>query len=51
MITAKQFSRRGFIQNSMFGLRMIPLASLAGTSASEVKPLKIVCIGAHLDDP
>ena len=51
MSTPNQISRRDFVQNSILGIGMIPLASLAGTPASALKPLKIVCVGAHPDDP
>jgi len=51
MSTGKQISRRGFVQSSIIGLGLLPLASLAETPAKTGKPLNVVCIGAHPDDP
>ncbi len=51
MSIGKQISRRGFVQNSMIGLGMMPLAAMAGSPQISGKPLKVVCIGAHPDDP
>jgi len=51
MSTGKQISRRDFVQNSMIGFGMLPLASLSGSLGISGKPLKVVCIGAHPDDP
>ena len=51
MSTGKQISRRGFVQGSFIGLGLLPLASLAETPVAAGKPLKVVCIGAHPDDP
>ncbi len=51
MITFKQISRRGFVQNSMIGLGVLPLSSMNGSKPLSEKPLKVVCIGAHPDDP
>ena len=51
MSTGQQISRRGFVQSSIIGLGLLPLASLAETPANAGKPLKVVCIGAHPDDP
>lgn len=46
-------SRRNFIASAVSGLGLLPLASLADLAGASgpALPLKIVCVGAHPDDP
>lgn len=50
-MTSKQISRRGFVQNSMIGVGMLPFSSILDSNQSVDKQLKVVCVGAHPDDP
>lgn len=46
-------SRKTFIRQAAVGLGMLslPSSALAAKAAGGAKPLKIVCVGAHPDDP
>ncbi len=47
-------TRRSFLGTAATGLGLLPLATLADTSATasgENRQLKVVCVGAHPDDP
>jgi len=50
-MTSKKISRRGFVQNSMIGMGMLPLSSMFTSYQSADRPLNVVCVGAHPDDP
>jgi LmbE family N-acetylglucosaminyl deacetylase len=48
----KYTSRRRFVRQAAAGIGFLPLASLAAGSAKKpARPLKIVCVGGHPDDP
>lgn len=44
-------SRREFLTSSAAALSLLPLASLAETSTTAANQLRVLCIGAHPDDP
>ena len=44
-------SRRGFMNGSLGSLATLPLASILDGDYVFEKPLKIVCVGGHPDDP
>ena len=46
----KLISRRGFVNDTMIGLTLLPLHSVFESKKAN-KQLNIVCIGAHPDDP
>lgn len=45
------FSRREFLSSSALAVSLLPLASLAETSATPANQLRVLCVGAHPDDP
>ncbi len=45
----QDLTRRGFVKNSALAVTTLPLASTRPESAPAI--LKIVCVGAHPDDP
>jgi LmbE family N-acetylglucosaminyl deacetylase len=47
----KDISRRHFFRNSAAGLGSVPLAAVVDGGVVFTKPLKIVCVGGHPDDP
>jgi LmbE family N-acetylglucosaminyl deacetylase len=48
----KNSSRRGFVKTSLAGMGMLSSPSLLLSQISEqTKPMKIVCVGGHPDDP
>jgi LmbE family N-acetylglucosaminyl deacetylase len=48
----KSSSRRRFVKQAAAGLGLLPLSSLANLEKiSAAKPLSIVCVGGHPDDP
>ena len=49
----KSSSRRTFLQQAAVGLGMLsaPSSPLAAEAARGARPLKVVCVGAHPDDP
>ncbi len=48
-MTNRDLTRRGFVKNSALAVTTLPLASTRPESAPAI--LKIVCVGAHPDDP
>lgn len=48
----KNTSRRHFVRQAAAGIGLLPLASLeAAQNRKPARPLKIVCVGGHPDDP
>ena len=51
MVIKDKINRRGFFTNSLVGLGSLPLASAFDVNVHFAKPLKVVCVGGHPDDP
>ncbi|TKT90707.1 PIG-L family deacetylase [Dyadobacter frigoris] len=51
MIKEGKISRRSFFNNSLAGIGSLPLASVFDKSHHFTRPLKVVCVGGHPDDP
>jgi len=49
--TNKLVSRRDFVNNTMFGLGLLSLTSFFELKQSTNKPINVLCVGAHPDDP
>lgn len=49
--TTKLITRRNFVHNTMTGLGAITLSSIFELKQRFDKPPKVICIGAHPDDP
>src|SRR6516164_9694329 len=53
MTRASSTSRRAFLQSSLLlaGPSLVGAEALAPAPATAAKPLKVVCVGGHPDDP
>lgn len=51
LMNENKISRRSFFNHSLAGIGSLPLASVFDKNIHFDKPLKVVCVGGHPDDP